>query len=219
MNLYLPGPATWAAFKNRMEELGWSEAQLAAKAGMSQPTVHRIINGHSDDPRISNIVKIATALGIGERQVVSEHPAQYLLPDNVTDGPRIKGRVPLISWVRASELCEAIDLYAPGDAEDWLDCPFPHSSKAFCLRVSGPSMLPEYRDGEIILVDPDIEARHGDDVVVRTPEGKTTFKRYNSTPEGDYLIALNPDMANRIIEVPEGTSICGVVTGSWNKRR
>ncbi|WP_407926933.1 S24/S26 family peptidase [Cellvibrio polysaccharolyticus] len=33
------------------------------------------------------------------------------------------------------------------------------------------------------------------------------------------MLALNPDHPNRKIEAPEGTHICGVVTGSWMNRR
>ncbi|MCY1359772.1 Peptidase S24-like protein [compost metagenome] len=80
-------------------------------------------------------------------------------------------------------------------------------------------MCPEYRDGEIIQVEPEITAVHGDDVVARTPEGEVTFKRLQITEDGQYLMAVNPEFPNRIIKVPEGTVICGVVTGSWIKRR
>jgi SOS-response transcriptional repressor LexA len=80
-------------------------------------------------------------------------------------------------------------------------------------------MHPEYREGELILVDPAIEARHGDDVIARTPEGKATFKRLQVTPDGTFLIALNPSYPDRIIKAPADTHICGVVTASWMQRR
>lgn len=203
-----------------MHELKWSEGELARRSGVSQPTVHRIISGDSKSPRYENVLKISQALGLaGNLALVQENGALYQLPSNVMKGPAIKGKVPLISWVKAGELCEAVDNFAPGDAEEWLDCPFPHSENAFCLKVVGMSMYPEYREGEIILIEPKLESLHGDDVVVRTPDGQTTFKRLNSSPDGTYLVALNPDMPNRIINVPEGTVFCGVVIGSWTNRR
>lgn len=137
---------------------------------------------------------------------------------NVGPGPEIKGRIPLISWVQAGDWCEAIDNFAPGDAEDWLPCPFDHSDTAFCLRVVGLSMSPDYREGEIIAVDPHVNAVHGSDVVCRTPEGTVTFKRLQITPDGTYLLALNPEWPNRMIAIPGETHICGVVVGSWMRR-
>lgn len=138
---------------------------------------------------------------------------------NVTPGPAIVGRVPLISWVRAGDWCEAIDNYQPGDGEEMIPCPFEHSERAFCLLVAGQSMMPDYREGEVILVDPGVEWRHGDDVVARTPDGNVTFKRLQITHEGTHLLALNPEWSPRIIELPADSHICGVVTASWMRRR
>lgn len=129
------------------------------------------------------------------------------------------GLVPLISWVTAGMLHEAIDNLAPGDAERWIETPFRHGENTFCLKLVGLSMSPDYRDGEIIQVDPDVPAEHGKDVVVRTPDGLATFKRLQISETGEqYLMALNPDLPDRIIKVPEGTIICGVCTGSWLER-
>ncbi|WP_020209010.1 LexA family protein [Gilvimarinus chinensis] len=128
-------------------------------------------------------------------------------------------QVPLIAWVAAGAWCDSPDNYAPGDAEEYLDCPFPFSDHSFCLKIVGDSMTPDYREGEYILVDPAIEPKHGDDVVAREPDGRHTFKRLQDTPDGMFLLALNPDHPNRKIQIPPDTRICGVVTGSWMKRR
>lgn len=132
--------------------------------------------------------------------------------------PSIK-KVPLISWVKAGDFCESPDVFNPGDADEWLESPFNCSSGSYCLTVEGDSMSPDYREGEIILVDPALEARHNDDIVVRTPDGAHTFKRIQITSEGTYLLALNPDHPKRKIEAPPNTHICGVVIGSWIRRR
>jgi SOS-response transcriptional repressor LexA len=49
-------------------------------------------------------------------------------------------------------------------------------------------------------------------------EGNVTFKRLQITPEGTYLLALDPDWPERMIKVPPNTHICGVVIGSWMRR-
>ncbi len=202
----------------KLREKGWSEGELARRAGVPQPTTHRILAGESKSPRIDNVSNLAKALGLDAAALLGgkaqpEHDA------NITTGPAIAGRVPRISWVQAGALSEAIDLFEPGYAEEWLDCPFPHSKDAFCLEVRGTSMSPDYRPGELILVDPRLDPLHDDDVVARTPDGQATFKRLQITEDGTFLLALNPEFPNRIIHVPEGTEICGVVTGSWMKRR
>jgi len=208
--------ATLAA---RREKLGWSETELAKRAGLNQSTVHRILKGEFQNPQINYIERLTRALGLDMAEVLGlRQPDPQTLDSTLGPGPALHQRVPLISWVRAGDLCEAIDLFEPGFADDWLDCPFPHSPSAYCLEVRGLSMSPEYRTGEILLVEPDLVPMHNDDVVVRTPDGQVTFKRLQITEDGTYLLALNPEFPNRILHMPEHTSFCGVVTGSWIKR-
>lgn len=205
----------------KREALGWSEAELARRAGINQSTAHRILKGESQNPQINYIERMARALALDMTEVlglrVAEPRTDY--DSNVAPGPALQDRVPLISWVRAGDLCDTEDPFQPGDAEDWLDCPFPHSPSAFCLELRGLSMWPDYREGEIVLVEPDLTALHNDDVIARTPDGQSTFKRLQITEDGNYLLALNPDFPNRIMHMPDGTHVCGVVTGSWIKRR
>lgn len=47
-----------------MERLGLSEGELGRRAGVNQPTIHRIITGDSKNPRQDNVEKIAKALGV-----------------------------------------------------------------------------------------------------------------------------------------------------------
>lgn len=133
------------------------------------------------------------------------------------------GEVPKISWVRAGALCDVDDPFEPGDAKDWLICPVKHGPRTFALQVDGDSMdagdRDSYPDGYDIFVDPDVEPRHGDDVVVRTPNGAATFKRLQINADEKFLLALNPQWPDRIIKVPEGTVICGVVIYSGKPRR
>lgn len=200
----------------KREERGWSESELARRAGLNQSTVHRILKGESQNPQINYIERLARALGLDIAEVLG---LRGTATPEVAPGPALQDRVPLISWVRAGDLCEAVDPFEPGDAEDWLDCPFPHSPTAYCLELRGLSMWPEYREGEIVLVEPGITPCHNDDVIACTPDGQVTFKRLQISEEGNHLLALNPDFPNRIMHMPDGTHICGVVTGSWIKRK
>lgn len=208
---------------------GLTQIQLAEASGVKQGTISKIERGDQNESAFDSILGHhlninSYWLSTGEGEPVNGSQSQpapipqtppYLIPPDAIPVRKI----PLISWVNAGGWCESPDNHAPGDAEEWLDCPFPFSQHAFCLAVTGDSMWPEYREGEYILVDPGVEPLHGNDVVARTPDNKHTFKRLQITPEGTYLLALNPDHPNRKIEAPEGTHICGVVTGSWMNRR
>src|SRR5262245_49848204 len=103
----------------KLKELGWSEGELGRRSGVPQPTTHRILAGESDNPRIDNVNKLAKALALDAAALLAGK-LRGELDVIVVDGPDIKGRVPRISWVQAGALSEAIDLFEPGYAEDWL---------------------------------------------------------------------------------------------------
>jgi SOS-response transcriptional repressor LexA len=125
---------------------------------------------------------------------------------------QIMGYVPLISWVQAGSWHEAIDNFAPGDSEDQLPCPVPHGPNTFAVQVSGDSMADKYPEGYIIFVDPNVQATHRDDVVVRLlPDNEVTFKRYMVDGSKPYLKAMNKNWPNPIIPINGDAEICGVV--------
>jgi len=193
-----------------------SQKAVAEAVGISQPTYSDLEKGVSRSS--TKLVEIAIFLGVSPEWLVNGTEESISEKPQVVAGPPIRGFVPLISWVQAGEWCEAIDNYQPGDGEEMIPCPFEHGPNAFCLKINGPSMEPEYRDGEVICVDPSVEPRHGHDVVARTADGSVTFKRLQITQDGTYLLAINPDWKPRIMPLPPESHICGVVIGSWMRR-
>lgn len=129
----------------------------------------------------------------------------------------IKGRVPLISWVAAGKWCNVSNPYEAGDAEDWIICPVKHSTKTYALKIKGDSMhnpggKPSFDDGDIIFVDPARSFDHRSYVIVRLDdENQATFKRLLIDGNRRMLEALNPAWPNRIFEINEDATICGVV--------
>lgn len=138
---------------------------------------------------------------------------------NVVEGPVLRARVPLISWVQAGNWCEAVDPLQPGDAEEWLFCPVSHGPSTFALRVRGVSMEPKYRDGAIIYIDPDRSADHLSNVVVRIEgESEVTFKQLVIEGDKRFLRPLNPDWPGpKLISIDSAAVICGVVIGQFIK--
>ncbi|USD22131.1 XRE family transcriptional regulator [Microbulbifer variabilis] len=139
---------------------------------------------------------------------------------NVSPGPRIQGRVPLISWVQAGEFCETIDLFEPGDAEDWMPCPVKHSDRTYALRIQGDSMTSpypgqkSYPQGTIIFVDPDKPLVNGCRVIAKL-NGEATFKTYAEDMGHIYLRPINPTYSPMDVTDKEVT-FCGVIIGSFS---
>jgi SOS-response transcriptional repressor LexA len=195
-----------------------TQTALAKKAGVAQSTVGRILR-REVNPQSGNLSRLAKALGmpLDELARMAQGDEVGSLLTERADSVGQPRRVPLISWVQAGAFTESVDNYQPGDAEDWLNCPRPCGPGTFALRVIGPSMAPLYQDGEIIFVDPGLEARHGKNVVMRSDDRNVvTFKRLVvESEQRRYLIPLNPHWPDQVIEIPPDGRIVGVVVGKW----
>lgn len=147
-------------------------------------------------------------------------PARAIIGSNdIAAGPKLHGKLPLISWAQARTWDTLVTAFAQENAEDWLDCPVPHSKEAFCLRVIGDTMddgtLEGYREGEIIFIDPAMQAEPGKDVIARSADGTVMFRRLKEDPEGLYLLGLN---GKKITRLSAGADFLGVVIFSGVKR-
>ena len=131
---------------------------------------------------------------------------------NAHDGPDLRSLHPLISWVQAGNWYEISESFVPAYGAELLPCPVCCSPESFVLRVRGSSMEPKFHEGDLIFVDPNVSPDHGKYVVVRLDESnEATFKQLIIEEGKQYLKALNPDWPNRIIEVDEEATICGVI--------
>jgi SOS-response transcriptional repressor LexA len=125
--------------------------------------------------------------------------------------------VPLIDKVAAGHWTEITDPYEKGDAESWIPVVRDIGPRAFALRIEGASMEPDFHDGDIIIVDPDLAPQPGRFVVARVDEDNAaTFKRYREKGRDGRgrpiieLVPLNPDWPVMSISTAKGGRIVGV---------
>lgn len=106
------------------------------------------------------------------------------------------------------KVAEAIDLYAPGDAEDWIETTVPIKEHTFALRVEGDSMEPEFPAGVLIVVEPDLDPQPGDYVIAKNGD-EATFKQLVKDGPDWYLKPINKRYPIKPLESP--CKIIGVV--------
>ena len=132
---------------------------------------------------------------------------------NVTKGPEIKGRYPLISWVAAGAWSEITEI-DPTEATLY-PCPVSCSERTFVLRVQGISMEPLFRDGDLIFIDPAADFRHGSYVVARLDDhNEATFKQLIIEGGQKYLKPVNSNWPEQIIAINGNCTIVGPVVFS-----
>ncbi len=99
-------------------------------------------------------------------------------------------KVPLISWVKAGEWQEAVDLFQPGYADEWVDADEKTGPNTFALIVDGNSMEPKFADGDTIIVDPSVNPINGSYVIAKNGD-KATFKKLVLDGSSVFLEPLN----------------------------
>lgn len=229
-------------WNSKKRELGLTQEALAHECGWkSQGAFNQYLNARVP-LNVEAILVISNALGVDPLEISAEIMARVgfysgSIPKatqaiqesavvnydratkNVVDGPSSKGLVPLISWIQAGDFCEAVNLFEVGDAERWLPCPVNHSDQTYILRVQGTSMEPEYRDGDLIFVDPHVQPIHNSDIIVRLETANTaTFKRLQIVGSEQFISPINPEWPEPIIRITESAQICGVVIFSGRLR-
>lgn len=118
---------------------------------------------------------------------------------NVTTAPIGVVRIPLISYVQAGCWTGIVDNYQPGDADDWLLTDLELSPSAFALQIKGDSMTPEFKEGDRVIIDPNVQPLPGDFVVAKNGDNEATFKKYRPRGVNEQgvtvfeLVPLNDD--------------------------
>lgn len=215
-----------AQIKAAMAAMKVKQQDIADERGVEQNLISQWCTGKTRVPD-KDLLWLGTRLQFNPylvRKSLREYKDYVsILDDNTDPVERPTRSIPLISLTQAGEYCEAVDPYEPNDAEAWMNSPFDAGENDFLLRIKGDSMddgTPDgYPDGCIAHFSPNIQPRHKDDVVVRTPDNQTTFKQLHLTDDGTYLVPRNPIYQNRIIEMPEGTVICAVCIGHWMAKK
>src|SRR5690606_31934834 len=87
---------------------------------------------------------------------------------------------------------------------DEIDVPGATREGSYALKVQGESMLPLYRDGDILIIDPGATVRKGDRVVARTRGGEVMAKVLaRRSADAVVLVSLNPAHPDREFALAE----------------
>ncbi|MHA3354298.1 LexA family protein [Yersinia enterocolitica] len=214
---------TYSTFGERLlarrEELGMTQEDLAAKAGITRMAISKIELGMTQKPRADNLFALAKALqlnpnwlvsGKGEKEASNQAAMKI---DNASPIDILTREVPLISWVQAGAFTEVTLL--PRDEYVYYPCPVVCSPESFALRIEGESMLPRFEPDDIIYVDPELIDPPSGKYVIARMEGsaEATFKQLQILDNQRYLKALNPDYPSeaRFVKVNGNCEIIGTV--------
>jgi phage repressor protein C with HTH and peptisase S24 domain len=201
----------WTALDRLAARSGLSASGLAKRAGLDPTTFNRskriTPDGRARWPSTESISKALAATGTNVDTFVE------LITDK---SHRPSHAVRVIGFAEAGAGGYFDDAGFPVGA-GWDEIPFPavNDEHAYALEISGDSMLPLYRDGDVIIVSPSSPMRRGDRVVVKTKEGEVMAKELKRrTAKTIELKSLNSEHGERVLAVADVLWISRIVWSS-----
>ena len=167
----------WRAMDTLAAEAGMSPSGLAKRAGLDPTTFNRSKRTMPDGrPRWPSTESLAKALTAAEADLETfAHLVAGGRAIGSRNGPA--RRIPLIGMAQAGGDGYFSDGgYPAGAGWDEVGLPDIADTNAYALEISGESMEPVFRDGDMIVVSPEASIRRGDRVVVRTQRGEVMAK-------------------------------------------
>lgn len=197
----------WTALDRLAERAGLSPSGLAKKSGLDPTTFNKSKRVTSDGrerwPSTESLSKALAATGSGLSTFV-----QF-----IDEGARGTPSVPLLGFAEAGAGGYFDDGGFPvGKGWDQVALPAINDEHAYALEISGDSMKPAYRDGDVIVVSPGTPIRRGDRVVVKTVAGEVMVKELRRrTAKTLELQSLNPAHADRTLAATDVEWIARIV--------
>ena len=196
----------WAAIDALAERYSLSASGLARRAGLDSTAFNKSKRQSSDGrprwPSTESLAKVMEATGASLDEFLA------LVEDRVAavrPASRTAQAVPLVGFAQAGAGGFFDDAGFPvGQGWDLVELPAQSGEGAYALKVQGDSMLPLYRDGDVLIVEPGAAVRKGDRVVVKTSGGEVMAKVLERrTPGSVLLVSLNPAHPARDIPLTE----------------
>lgn len=173
-----------------------------------------------NEPEFGRVVRIAELLGVSLDALTDDVGSiETLLPQQVW-------RAPLLNSVAAGAWASIIDASERPPVERSFEVSERPVGEVFALEVEGQSMRPDFRDGDIIIIDTGVAPDPGDFVVAQLDgEPKATFKRYRLRgydEDGQPIVELapiNPDYPTLVMDAKRPGRIIGTMIEHRRKRR
>ena len=163
--------------KIAMQAAGLSQAELARRCNVKPPSVNGWLNAKAKFLRGENLLAAAKALNVSQLWLATGQGEMTAIDTNISSSTIGDRRIPLINYVQAGKLTEVVNINDI-DTDNWILTDLDLSRNAFALEIKGNSMLPDFNEGDRIIIDPDVAPQPGDFVVAKNHKEEATFKKY-----------------------------------------
>jgi len=180
--------ASWV--RAARETGGFTQERLGELLGVTKANISAWENGRHE-PSFEQLSKMSKLTGA----------ELHFGAENVSPASIGTRKVPVLDHVQAGAWTGVDSGLSESDIREYVLSSLDLSPSAFAMFIRGDSMLPEFREGDMIIAeDPEVAPpRPGDFVVAVNGSGEATFKRYrerglNEASQNVFeLVPLNPD--------------------------
>jgi phage repressor protein C with HTH and peptisase S24 domain len=200
----------WTALDRLAARSKLSPSGLAKRSGLDPTTFNKskriTPDGRARWPSTESIAKALSATSASIESFVSL----------ISESNGAAQAIPLIGFAEAGGSSYFDDAGFPvGKGWDEIAFPGVTDERAYALEISGDSMLPTYRDGDVIIVSPAAPVRRGDRVVVKTASGEIMVKELKrQTAKQIELKSLSADHPERTLTLEDVVWLARVVWAS-----
>jgi phage repressor protein C with HTH and peptisase S24 domain len=197
----------WTALDRLAERAGLSASGLARKSGLDPTTFNKskrvTADGRERWPSTESVAKALAATASSIDSFVKL----------IGDAARSVPSVPLLDLAQAGASGHFDESGFPaGKGWDEVDVPSIDDEHAYALEISGDTMQPAYRDGDVIVVSPATPIRRGDRVVVKARGGEVMVKELKRrTARTLELQSLSGNQADRTLAAADVAWIARIV--------
>lgn len=213
--------SSWSnRIKERMRTLGLTQEMLAKKMGITRGAVAHYL-AERRIPPLGQFKKMAAILKTDPAWLhygtITEKSSK--VSDNKKTSVSQKKPIPILSWEHVADFLDAHHIHE--DIKEFVPYFYIDKPHWYALRIKGDAMTTHlgnnisFREGDIIIIDPERTPVHGNFIVALLPRAKeVTFKQYVIDGGIRYLKPLNPQYP--LVEIDQSTFVCGVVMQHLN---
>jgi SOS-response transcriptional repressor LexA len=194
---------------------GLTEADLCRNTSISQATLWRLL--HSDiDPRASTLNAIASYFNVSVDQLLGNQPITKNTIQNDLPTNQRTLHLPIFSLDHPDELLKMRGQTNPSNWKKWIEVESNIKDSCFAVEVIGESMWPNFLEGVLIIIDPELNPKNKDHVLCKLHDSDDIIFRQYIEENGEYFLkAINH--VYKTLPLKKHDSILGVIIQSKNK--